>query len=146
MDILSNFAENLSALMAEHNLKAPKLAKILQIDRSNITRYQQGKRLPRFYSFLAIIDFFAVSADIILGVADYEREENFLSVPPFHERFREVLQETHTTQYALEKDLSISGDCVYNWLTGKSVPSIENVVKLAQYMSISVDYLLGRIK
>ena len=42
MVILSKFAENLSALMEEKNLNAPALGKILNMDRSNITRYLRG--------------------------------------------------------------------------------------------------------
>ena len=63
MVILSKFAETLSALMSERNLNAPALGKIIKTDRSNITRYQKGERLPSFEVFVALIEYFNVSAD-----------------------------------------------------------------------------------
>lgn len=143
---MSNFGENLSALMAEHNLNAPALAKLLKTDRSNITRYQQGKRLPLFHGFVAIIEYFNVSADILLGLVDYTLETSFLPIPPFGDRLREVMRETNTTQYRIEKETRISGASMYKWLFNQSVPTVENLVKLAKFMDVSVDYLLGRIR
>lgn len=146
MDILSNFAENLAELMAERNLNAPALAKILKMDRSNVTRYLQGLRLPVFHGFIAIAEFFNVSADVLLGRTDYSSEAEFLPVLPFGERLRQVMNETKTTQYRIERDLNISGSSMYNWLFNKTVPTVESLVRLAEYMDVSVDYLLGRVR
>lgn len=146
MDILSNFAENLAELMAERNLNAPALAKILKMDRSNVTRYLHGLRLPVFHGFIAIAEFFNVSADVLLGRTDYSSETEFLPVLPFGERLRQVMNETKTTQYRIERDLNISGSSMYNWLFNKTVPTVESLVRLAEYMDVSVDYLLGRVR
>ena len=70
MSILSNFSENLSALMQEKNLNAPALGKILNMDRSNITRYLRGERLPDYRVFVTLIEYFNVSADVLLGRLD----------------------------------------------------------------------------
>ena len=142
---LSNFGENLTALMLEHNIKAPALAKLLKTDRSNITRYMRGDRLPSHSSFLAILDFFSVSADVILGLKDYSSEIKFLPTPPFGDRLRTIMKETKTTQYRIVKDTSISGGSMQEWLTNQSLPSVNNLVILASFMDVSVDYLLGRI-
>ncbi|MBO5737659.1 MAG: helix-turn-helix transcriptional regulator [Clostridia bacterium] len=143
---LSNFGENLSALMAEHNIKAPALAKILQTDRSNITRYMRGDRLPSHASFLAILDYFSVSADVILGLKDYSSETKFLSPLPFGDRLRTIMEETKTTQYRIVKDTPISGGSMHEWLTNQSLPSVSNLIILATFMEVSVDYLLGRVR
>ena len=141
---LSKFAENLSSYMQEKNIHAPALALQIQTDRSNITRYLRGERLPSFKGFLALCDYFAVSADVLLGLKDFTSEREFLCVENFSERLRRVMAETGVTQYRLEKDTAISGASVYKWLFGLSLPSVENLVKLATYMDVSVDYLLGR--
>lgn len=146
MVVLSKFAENLSALMAEKNLKAPALAKILNTDRSNITRYLQGKRFPLFQGFMAILEYFNVSADVILGRIDYTNETNFLPPAKFGERLRQVMEETNTTQYKIERDIKISGESMYSWLNGFALPTVESLDKLADYMDVSIDYLLGRIQ
>ncbi len=146
MDILSNFAENLAELMTERNLNAPALAKILKMDRSNVTRYLRGLRLPVFHGFVAIAEYFNVSADVLLGRTDYASETEFFPVLPFGERLRQVMNETNTTQYRIERNLNISGSSMYNWLFNKTVPTVESLVKLADYMDVSVDYLLGRVR
>lgn len=143
---LSKFAENLSELMERHGLNAPMLAKTLRIDRSNITRYLRGERLPQFDGFVAIVEYFNCSADVLLGRLDYAKETAFLPVIPFGERLRTVMAETKTTQYRLEKDLKISGGSIYRWLFNQALPSVESLEKLAEYMDVRVDYLLGRIK
>ena len=145
MDILSNFAENLSALMSEKGLNAPALAKILETDRSNITRYLAGERLPLYHGFIKILACFNVSADVLLGLADYSEHTDFLPVEDFGERLRTVMGETKTSQYALNKRAGFSSASVHNWLTDKDVPTVDNLARLASYMEISVDYLLGRI-
>ena len=146
MIILSKFAENLSALMFEHNLNAPALGKILKTDRTNITRYLRAERLPLFNGFVAIIEYFNVSADVLLGRKEYLEEQEFFPVQPFGTTLRRIMKETNTSQYRIEKDLHVSGGTMYNWLTNKSLPTIENLDKLADYMDVSIDYLLGRIK
>ena len=143
---LSNFGENLSALMMERNIKAPALAKLLKTDRSNITRYMRGDRLPSHTSFLAILNYFSVSADVILGLKDYSSETEFLPTLPFGDRLRTIMEETKTTQYSIVKNTPISGGSIYDWLTDKSLPSVSNLVILATFMEVSVDYLLGRVR
>ena len=146
MDILSNFSKNLCSLMIEHQLNAPKLASILNTDRSNITRYMRGERLPLYQGFVAIIEFFNISADVMLGLVDYSNDKEFLPVQPFGDRLKKVLFETKTTQYAIEKDTGISSSSVYKWLYLDCVPTIESLVKLSNYIDVSIDYLLGRVK
>ena len=146
MVIMSKFAETLSGLMLERELNAPALAKILKTDRSNITRYLRGERLPSFGGFVAMVEYFGVSADVLLGLVDYAENKTFLPVCKFGEKLRTVMTETHVTQYQIEKHLGISGSCVYSWLFNKSLPSVENVAKLAAFLDVSVDYLLGRVR
>ena len=143
---LSKFAENFSACMEEKQINAPALAKCIKTDRSNITRYMQGKRLPSFPVFIAILEFFNVSADVLLGKKDYIEQTTFLSVLPFGERLRSVMTETKTTQYRIEQQENISGASMYNWLNANTLPSVENLEKLASFMDVSIDYLLGRIR
>lgn len=149
MSILSKFAENLKELMIEHNLNAPALADKLNIHRTNVTRYLRGERFPTFPIFIGIILYFNCSADILLGLTDYPVNAEFVPMPEdFGQHLYEVMEEHSVTQYALTKGEKriISGDLMYKWLHNMTYPSIENLVKLAEFMGCSVDYLIGRIK
>ena len=142
---MSKFAENLFLLMQEHNLNAPTLADLIKTDRTNITRYLRGERLPLYDVFTKLIEFFNVSADVLLGRLDYCDVKEFHPIQPFGTTLRRVLEETNTTQYRVIKDLHISQATMYYWLLNERLPTVENLDKLADYLELPIDYLLGRI-
>ncbi len=145
MIILSKFAENLFSLMSERNLNAPKLATQLNVNRTSITEYLRGKRFPNFKVFVSMLTFFNVSADVFLGRSDYSNAKDFYPIAPFGTNLRKVMEETNTSQYRIEKELHISGGTMYYWLINQSLPTVHNLDKLADFMDVSIDYLLGRI-
>ena len=142
---MSKFAENLFLLMQEHNLNAPTLAELIKTDRTNITRYLRGERLPLYDVFTKLIEFFNVSADVLLGRLDYSDVKEFHPIQPFGTTLRRVLEETNTTQYRVIKDLQISQATMYYWLLNERLPTVEKLDMLADYLELPIDYLLGRI-
>lgn len=71
-------AERIKELRMKKGLSQAQLAKILNIDRTTINKYESGKNKPnRYVGKLA--DLFGVSADYILGLDDQEGKEK---VPP----------------------------------------------------------------
>ena len=102
--------------------------------------------MPSFTVFVRMIEFFNVSADVLLGLIDYTPTTNFLPESTFSANLQKVMTETKTTQYALNKHAGFSSASVHNWLKGKDLPSADKLVRLAQFMDVSVDYLLGRVK
>ncbi len=42
------------------------------------------------------------------------------------------------------KELSLSPTAISEWKKGKSKPTVEALIKIADYFGVSVDYLLGR--
>ena len=142
---MSKFAENLFLLMQEHNLNAPALADLIKTDRTNITRYLRGERLPLYDVFTKLIEFFNVSADVLLGRLDYCDVKEFHPIQPFGTTLRRVLVETNTTQYRVIKDLQISQATMYYWLLNERLPTVEKLDMLADYLELPIDYLLGRI-
>ena len=142
---MSKFAENLFLLMQEHNLNAPALADLIKTDSTNITRYLRGERLPLYDVFTKLIEFFNVSADVLLGRLDYCDIEEFHPIQPFGTTLRRVLEETNTSQYRVIKDLQISQATMYYWLLNERLPTVEKLDNLADYLDLPIDYLLGRI-
>ena len=62
----------------------------------------------------------------------------------FPEIFVQLLERTGSTAYKLSKDTGISQGMISNWRSGNRMPSAENLIALADYFGVSVDYLLGR--
>lgn len=61
----------------------------------------------------------------------------------FTERFKEVLKISGKSQVEIARAIHVTKQCVTDYKTGKSVPSIDTLFLLCQFLEISSDYLLG---
>lgn len=61
-----------------------------------------------------------------------------------NDRIKELRQARHMTQVELAKALGLTKQCVSNWENDNVAPSVEMLVKIADYFCVSTDYLLGR--
>ena len=61
----------------------------------------------------------------------------------FTERFNELLKQCGKTQVEIAKSINVTKQCVNDYKTGKSVPSLETLYALCKYLDVSSDYLLG---
>ena len=62
------------------------------------------------------------------------------------ERIREIRRENKLSQTEFGEKLNVSQDTVSLWEKGKSVPSAEYLVAIAQTFGVSTDYILGLIE
>lgn len=61
----------------------------------------------------------------------------------FTKRFNEILKSSGKTQVEIANAINVSKQCVNDYKTGKSVPSIETLYLLCMFLEVSADYLLG---
>lgn len=61
----------------------------------------------------------------------------------FSERLKDLRKQAHLTQVELAKILGIVQSSYADWERGKKKPTQENLVKIAQILNVSVDYLIG---
>lgn len=59
-------------------------------------------------------------------------------------RLFELRNEKKLTQRQIAKILNISQGTYNNWENGNTEPSIEQIIRLADYFDVSTDFLLGR--
>ena len=143
---MSKLSKRITEFMVELNLNAPQLAKELGVDRTDINRFLRGERTPNYSCFINMLYFFNCSADYLLGLTDMHTEEPLHEVPPFGERLRALLKAQKISQAQLIRELPISSAVPYKWLSGKNFPSVESLIRLAEYLDCSVDYLIGRVR
>jgi len=62
----------------------------------------------------------------------------------FTNRFREIVQNRSITAYRVAKDTGISQGLMAEYNRGEKIPTVQNLIKIADYFDCSVDYLLGR--
>ena len=65
------------------------------------------------------------------------------SVTKFTERFNECLRYANVRQTELARAANVSKQCISDYKSGKSVPSIDSLFLLCKFLDVSADYLLG---
>lgn len=61
----------------------------------------------------------------------------------FSERLKELRKQAHLTQVELASKLGIVQSSYADWERGKKKPTQDNLVKIAQVLNVSIDYLVG---
>lgn len=61
----------------------------------------------------------------------------------FSERLKKLRKQAHLTQVDIAEKLGISQPAYASWERGIKKPTQENLVKIAQILNVSVDYLVG---
>lgn len=61
----------------------------------------------------------------------------------FHEKLKDLRKKYRYTQSQLAKALNYHGSTICNYEKGKNEPKINDLIKLAKFFNITVDYLIG---
>ena len=61
----------------------------------------------------------------------------------FSERLKELRKQAQLTQVELASKLGIAQSSYADWERGRKKPTQDNLVKIAQILNVSVDYLVG---
>lgn len=61
----------------------------------------------------------------------------------FDERIRQLRQAKRMSQVELSDALNVTKQSVSNWENNNIQPSIDILIRLSQYFSVSTDYILG---
>lgn len=60
-------------------------------------------------------------------------------------RIKKLRQKRNITQVRLGTEIEVSQETISAYESGKVEPKLENLVRMADYLNTSTDYLLGRI-
>ncbi len=61
----------------------------------------------------------------------------------FYVRLKECLEEKGISQDKLAKDIGVSKATVSDWINKKKQPTADNIILVANYFSVTCDYILG---
>ena len=61
----------------------------------------------------------------------------------FSTKLKELRKELNLLQKQLASELGVTQACVGKWETGDREPSLDDLIKVAKYFSVSTDYMLG---
>lgn len=135
---MSNFASRLKELRKKKEMTQEKLAKILGVKRANIAKWETINAVPNIDILTKLADYFDVDIDYLLGYVSGN------GLTTFSDRLKALRKEANLTQQELADKVGTNRVNITKWETGRTEPSLDNVVKLANILNISTDYLLGR--
>lgn len=104
-----------------------------------------NKYLPNFENIIKLADYYRVNLDFLLGRTLHCEEIVSKQIPNFSEHFKKIIKNNKSSQYALLKNNIVSRGHLNSWLNKQHLPSVENLIKIADFLKISVDELVGRV-
>ena len=113
--------DRLNGLIKEKEITAIQFANDVGVSKNAVSEWKTGRIKP--------------SIDVII------RRWYFVE---FAQRFSQLLDAKKITAYKLSMDTEISNQNISVWKSGKSVPSLDLLIKLADYFECSIDYLVER--
>lgn len=143
MEYLSKFSERLAELLAEKEMKSEAFSQNAGLAGASVRSWLRGDSLPTLSSVVKIADFFSCSVDFLIGRSETEETIVPRPVPPFYPRLRAVMTARRVTRYELTRKTSVKDPSFANWAKGM-LPSLPSVCILADYLHVSVDFLIGR--
>lgn len=144
---MKDFADCLKYLMENNELTVPKLAKNMNFKtQGTIYSWLNTNRVPKLDNAIKIADYFKCSLDFLFGRTRFDENKKFCTCPPFDVQLKKVLKENGVSQNKLIRDLELSGGYVYAWFKLKRQPTMDILIRIADYLGVSLDYLVGREK
>lgn len=144
MSNLSLFPERLKELMFDNGQMASyELAEKVGVHFTTVNLWLSGKALISLANAVKLADVFSCSLDYLAGISETDQSVPARSLEPFYTRLRSVMKLCGVTRYRIAKETEIKDIYFTKWSRG-AVPDLISVIKVAQYLNVSLDYLTGR--
>ncbi len=143
METKIKIGERLTELMKEKEISNKEIAKVLGVSLGTVGYWKKGKNNMRLPQFIAIADYFNCSLDFLAGRSETVIDFIPKKCPPLYEHLKLILASKKITKYRMCADTKIKSSHLTDWKNGAE-PQIYSLIELADYLDISLDYLLGR--
>lgn len=139
------FSVRLDEIMKDKNISEEELAKGLGLkDVSMVYRWLKSVHVPTLKRANEIANFFNCSLDYLAGRTEDYSHKKVQELKPFGQNLRKTIKNLDISQNKIIKDLNVSTHSIVSWLNNKTTPNFSSVIKLAEYLNISIDELVGR--
>lgn len=152
--MLRLFGDKLRYLRRQHGLTQADLSHHLDLaSQAYISDVEAGRKIPSLDVVVRIADLFNVATDYLLRdelpvesqVISPLREapREVLPINQFGEKLRYLRQQQRLTQTMLAQQVGLASQAYVSDLeAGRKVPSLDLVVRLAELLGVTTDYLL----
>ena len=140
---MNDFQERLQELLVENNLSRLQLSKILNISSTTINGYFNNNYYPKIEIAISMSIYFNCSLDFLFGLSDVKNNV-IHNKNTFFQNFNNLIKLSGISIAQTMKNLKMSEYNYYRWRDGL-LPKTVNLIDIAKYFDISVDYLLGNL-
>ncbi len=141
--IVTKFTNSLNDLVSERGYDIKGFAQDLGVSKYLVYKWREGKDV-KLKTLIKLADFFDCSIEYLCGKTDvcldYTPNKEIL---PFGVRIKQVLAECHVSAYRLLENTTIKRSQYQHWKDGIE-PRLSSLETIAEYLSITIDYLVGR--
>lgn len=150
---MEKFHEKLKVLRKKEGLTQQEVAKLVHVERGVYTNWELGNRNPNYENLSMLACVFDVSIDYLLGDYLEISKERYLKIKEsdlmktsnvFPQRLKELRLKKGLTQTELGEKVGVKQSTFTNWENGKREPNFETIIKIADLLEVSVDWLFGR--
>ena len=136
--------DRIKELRVKHGLTQKDIAALLDVSPSTVGMYEQNRREPDANTLVKISERFNVSTDYLLGTPEKKELSSSSLASNFGMLMRQVREQKGITVEKMAVDLGMPTTLLIG-IEAKSVPpSLNAAIKIANYLEVSTDYLLGR--
>ena len=150
---MEKFHEKLKMLRKKKGLTQQEVAELVHVGRGVYTNWELGNRNPNYENLSMLACIFDVSIDYLLGDYLEISKERYLKIKEsylmktsnvFPQRLKELRLKKGLTQTELGEKVGVKQSTFTNWENGKREPNFETIIKIADLLEVSVDWLFGR--
>lgn len=139
------FKVRLKELIDEKECSKEELSEVLQLSSASvISSWTTGRKIPRLNNAIKLADYFLCSLDYLFGFTSDNARNTFNNSKPFDKQLKKIMNDKKITQAKLVEETNFSKGNISSWLYQKSQPDMPTVIRLAEYLKVSLDYLAGR--
>ena len=138
---MTNFQERLTELLQDNNLTKQQFAKNINKRLSTINEYFLNDYYPQIDLAITIANYFNVSLDYLFGLSD-KKENTNNNDKPFFENFNILVKTNKKSILNTMLDMNFKEANYYRWKSGL-IPKTNNLLTIAKYFDVSLDYLIG---
>lgn len=141
---MTNFQERLTELLQDNNLTKQQFAKNINKRLSTINEYFLNDYYPQVELAITIAKYFNVSLDYLFGLSD-KKENTNNNIKSFFENFDTLVKNNKKSILNTMLDMNFKEANYYRWKLGL-IPKTNNLLTIAKYFDVSLDYLIGNKK
>ena len=143
-------------LIKTNGITEYRVMKDCSLQANSFTYWKNGRAIPSLDALKKIALYFNVSLDYLVGIKSQNEQNISLTCQPLSdsisqgmensilEKINELIKHYNITPNKLLVSCGLQSNAFTKWKNGIAKPSLDALIKIANYFNVSIDYLVGR--